>query len=284
MRKMLNHEGERTLISTIIPLDSAHINGILGISLNSELLSVAVNSFSLPFDFYVKASGKSNINSSLTSCFPIFDNETILVKAKCRGLLLNCLTSYYSYLWKKEFDNRFCNEKWSKNDLRLGNGVFNKLQRDWSVEVPLRSDYMRRQALVEIDVLISLALGMTLNQLKTMYRIQFPLLQSHEDNTWYDSNGRIVFTNNLSLTNIGFSRQEWENENAVIPIKKGDSVWNGIMKDAPAGYVFSRTITDDTMPGGPIERTIEYVAPFDKCDREKDYEIAWKFFEEKYNS
>lgn len=55
------------------------------------------------------------------------------------------------------------------------------------------------------------------------------------------------------------------------------------MKDAPEGCVFARTITDDTMLGGPVERTVDYVAPFDRCDREKDYETAWKFFEEKYN-
>ncbi|MCD7854254.1 MAG: hypothetical protein LUG66_01385 [Clostridiales bacterium] len=54
------------------------------------------------------------------------------------------------------------------------------------------------------------------------------------------------------------------------------------MKNAPEGYVFARTFTDDTQPGGPVERTIEYFAPFDRCDREKDYETAWKFFEEKY--
>ena len=54
------------------------------------------------------------------------------------------------------------------------------------------------------------------------------------------------------------------------------------MKNAPAGYVFERIITDDTTPGGPVERAIQYIAPFDRCDREQDYEIAWKFFEEKY--
>lgn len=32
----------------------------------------------------------------------------------------------------------------------------------------------------------------------------------------------------------------------------------------------------------PGERTIEYVAPFDRCDREQNYETAWKFFEKKY--
>jgi hypothetical protein len=33
------------------------------------------------------------------------------------------------------------------------------------------------------------------------------------------------------------------------------------------------------MPGGPIERTIIYKAPFAKCDREEDYEVAWREFE-----
>ncbi len=51
---------------------------------------------------------------------------------------------------------------------------------------------------------------------------------------------------------------------------------------AMAGKRFRRVYTDDTTPDGPVERTVEYVAPFERCDREKDYEIAWKFFEEKY--
>ena len=111
-----------------------------------------------------------------------------------------------------------------------------------------------------------MAFGITLDELLTMYQLQFHILKNQENNTWYDANGRIVFTNNRSLTNVGFSRSEWE---------------NGI-KGAPTGKKFYRTIMDDTMPGGPVERTIEYVAPFDRCDREQDYETAWKFFEEKY--
>ena len=105
---------------------------------------------------------------------------------------------------------------------------------------------------------------MTLEQLKTIYRIQFPVLQSYEADTWYDRNGRIVFTNNRSLTGVGYSRPEWEQ-----------------IKDAPSG-TFTRTITDDTQPGGPIQRAIEYIAPFDRCNREQDYETAWRFFEKKY--
>ena len=128
------------------------------------------------------------------------------------------------------------------------------------------SDYARRQALLEIDVLIAMAFGLTLDELMNMYKLQFHILRNQEADTWYDANGRIVYTNNRALTGVGFDRKEFELN----------------MKDAPAGKKFYRTFMDDTMPGGPVERTIEYVAPFDRCDREQDYETAWKFFEEKY--
>lgn len=36
------------------------------------------------------------------------------------------------------------------------------------------------------------------------------------------------------------------------------------------GQKYVQSIIDDTMPGGPVERTIEYVAPFDRCDRQQD--------------
>ena len=113
-----------------------------------------------------------------------------------------------------------------------------------------------------------MSLGINLHELKTLYRLQFPVHKKYEDETWYDANGRIVFTINKGIPGVGVSRSEWE---------------NGI-KGAPAGKKFYRTITDATMPGGPVQRTIEYVAPFDRCDREQDYETAWKFFEEKYGT
>lgn len=33
---------------------------------------------------------------------------------------------------------------------------------------------------------------------------------------------------------------------AIKPTEQGSEPWNGIMKNAPEGYVFERTITDDT--------------------------------------
>ena len=83
-------------------------------------------------------------------------------------------------------------------------------------------------------------------------------------NTWYDKNGRIIFTNNRGLTGIGLTRDKW---NEVKNMKSG---------------TVEHTIIDDTMPEGPVERTIVYEAPFDRCDREKDYEEVWKNFEERF--
>ncbi|MNE78132.1 hypothetical protein D3C77_813120 [compost metagenome] len=46
------------------------------------------------------------------------------------------------------------------------------------------------------------------------------------------------------------------------------------------GTVIERPILDDTQPGGPINRTIRYTAPFTLADREADYRVAWAFFEQ----
>lgn len=261
-RAMVGADSERTLSSAIIPPRSAHIDGLYALAFVEHIGLIAGSFASIPYDFYVKVMKKKHARFDLLSKLPL------LVKCKeanaiaLRGLLLNCLTSHYSELWNMEWKDAFNSDGWSSDNSRLHRECFTSLTSTWTWDTPLRTDYERRQALVEIDVLTAMALGMTLDQLKTIYRIQFPVLQQYEADTWYDANGRIVFTNNRGLTGVGFDRKEWE----------------GGIKGAPAGKKFYRTITDDTRPGGPVQRTIEYVAPFDRCDREKDYEVAWAYF------
>ena len=139
------------------------------------------------------------------------------------------------------------------------------LSNEWTYSTPLRSDYERRQALLEIDVLVALSIGLTIDELKNIYRLQFNLMQQYEDDTWYDSEGRIVFSAK-SMGELTYKRPEWERD----------------IKGASEGQVFKKIIMDDTIPGGPIEREIEFVAPFDCCNRESDYEKAWDYFINKY--
>jgi hypothetical protein len=95
-------------------------------------------------------------------------------------------------------------------------------------------------------------------------------MQQYEKDTFFDQKGRIVFTNSRGLIGVGFPKKK--NPSAGIDIG-----WEDIC-DMTSGTV-SRTIIDDTLPGGPVEREIVYYAPFDRCDRESDYATAWAEFE-----
>ncbi|MGA7876563.1 MAG: hypothetical protein WCA08_12950, partial [Desulfoferrobacter sp.] len=274
---------------------------------------------SIAYDFFVKSTGKGHVLKELVDILPL---NTELKNGRkiyllVRSLMLTCLTTHYADLWSsicrselarepeiatdqdrfaaaskirdqgrsyggdgdrmqncghgmtvgeqaRSYLDVFRKDRWAKDNPRLDNGKFANLTTEWHRGCALRTDYERRQALVEIDVLTAMALGLTLNELKTIYRVQFPVLRQYEADTWYDQNGRIVFTASKGLPGVGFSRPEWQR-----------------IKDMKSGTV-ERTITDDTLPGGPRERTIIYQAPFDRCNRERDYEIAWTEFERRF--
>jgi hypothetical protein len=135
----------------------------------------------------------------------------------------------------------------------------------------------------EIDVLASLALGLTLEELLTMYRVQFPVLRQYEGDTWYDATGRIVFTVSKGLVGVGLPRRATRGDMPCV-IRHPDGReetravgWEDI-RELPAGATVTRTVMDDTLPGGPREKHITYLAPFDRCDREEDYRTAWAAF------
>ncbi|MGM9998054.1 MAG: class I SAM-dependent DNA methyltransferase, partial [Candidatus Bruticola sp.] len=275
---MINCSNERSLTCAIAARGFAHVHAVFALHLQNsvDIVCLAGCEASLVYDFLIRSLGKGNIYESTCNLFPFLDgakHSPIVVRA----LLLNCLTKYYADLWRQVWHGSFALESWSKNDPRLDNGRFSRLSAAWSKETPLRTDYERRQALIELDVLTAQALGLTLEQLQTIYQIQFPVLSGYEADTWYDRRGRIVFTKNSSL-GIGFKRPQWEGQGKVKPVERGEAAWDGIMKNAPAGYVFAQTVTDDTQPEGPQERTIKYYAPFDCCDRLSDYAAAWSFF------
>lgn len=268
-RKMVDIEGERTLMPALIPRDVGHTNGIIGFAFKEtkQLVMMLGGFCSLPFDFFIKLCGKGNLQMNTAGMLPLLDlNHILAPEVICRAARLNCVSENYALFWEEIYSPAFNQINWTKIDSRLSQQDFERLSPNWNHRVAFRDAFTRRQAMVEIDVLIAMMLGMTLNQLLSAYRIQFPILQQHEKDTFYDTQGRIAFAKNNALTGVGETRK----------------VFESIMLKMERGQKHLQSIMDDTMPGGPVERIIEYVAPFDRCDREQDYEIAWKFFEEKY--
>lgn len=281
-RGMIYADGERTFVSTVASKNIAHVHAVKSIIFKNE--TTAINflgcTHSLIYDYYVKSTGSSGLYASSLRSLPIITDDRIFIRTLC----LNCVTSHYVELYENHFNDRFRSDSWTLHtEAKLDNDFFKKLSPKWNYNSALRSDYARRQALVEIDVLVAINLNITLVELKNIYRIQFPILRQYEAETFYDINGRIVFTVSKGLIGVGLPRHADKKSTPYKIVINGETVdekplgWEDIM-EMQTGEIH-RTIQDDTVPNGPIERTIIYKAPFAKCDREEDYEIAWAEFE-----
>ena len=272
-REMVGSQNERTLVPCILSQGIAHVNTVVAIVFKTihALLTFSCVTHSIPIDYFIKSTGMGHANVGLLSELPLI--QTHLPQLHLRTLLLNCLTTDYAELWEECYDQAFQTDKWAKTDSRLDNTHFSQLTPEWQYGTPVRTDFARRQLLVEIDVLVAMALGLTLEELITIYRVQFPVMRGYEADTYYDQNGRIIFTNSKGLIGVGLARKK----------KKGDDTpgWEDV-KDMTEGTV-EQVITDDTLPTGTQERTITYQAPFSKCDRESDYREVWAHFEARFN-
>lgn len=257
--RMMRIIGERTLQGAIIPPLVSHLNSSNSIIFEDEskLIELCGLSSSIVYDFFIKSLSSPNLKDSMMKSLPLGVKEKYFAELSIRTLQLNCLNIHYSALWKRNWNSTFLQSCWSKADGRLK--PFSSLNLEWQWETPLRNWFERRQALVEIDVITAMALGLTLEELILIYNVQFPVLQQNEDGTWYDTKGNIVFTCSKGLTGVGVDRK----------------VWEGI-KDLKAGETYEHTIEKSELYHG---KKVTYYAPFDKCDRVEDYKVAWAHFE-----
>lgn len=268
IRRMIALNGERSLISALIPPKLLHVNGVESVATKDirDLLNLGCISNSLIIDFFVKASGISNLFNSDVARFPVTEVPDIAIN---RLLKLSCLTEKYRELWGSIILNDTC-LNWSSSLPCLKMHGNEELKARWSEDSALREELPRRIALVELDVLVAQSFGLTLEQLIELYRIYFPVLQENEAGTWYDQNGRIVWTCSKGLPGVGYL-----NDKGKSP---GRKEWESILESNPAELVCAAI--DDTLPEGPHTVERRFVGPFFKCDRVEDYKRAWTHFEQ----
>ena len=172
----------------------------------------------------------------------------------------------------------FRQDAWTRQDPRLPND-WPALTPEWHRDHALRTDYARRQTPVGIDVLAAKALGLTQDELQTIHRVQFPVMRQYEAETYYDANGRIVFTPLRGLPGVGLPRKVVKGDASYTlttpeGTKEGTALGWEDVRDLQQGPI-TREVTDDTHPNGLIESQIVYHAPFGGPQREQDYGVAW---------
>lgn len=259
---------ERTLIPTVMPKGVTHIHPVLSITFcsNAAMLDFAAVTSSLPIDFLFRITGRSDVYESTLSAFP---RGTSIPNGAhiARMLRLSCLTTAYADLWQEyalEHGEDLRSQRWASDDARLYNDVefaWSALPGDWAWPCPLRTDFARRQALLEIDVLVAQALGLTLEQLLTIYRVQFPVMRGYELVDEYDARGtRILNTarKDPGATELRALRQEATGTPDGQPTAPLTATW--------------------PIDNGLTTTTKTFHPPFTRVDREEDYRKAWEFF------
>ena len=265
-RRRVDLGTERSLSAAIIPPLVAHIDAMESVSfLETNDLLIANGLFcSLIHDFLIKSLRHVNIRASVLKGLPWLDPGAT---AKHRGLRLACITKPYTNLWN-DHAHTMTPLPWHSDDPRLDLDGLVEGPTTWDRTAALRTDFARRMALVEIDVLVAQALGLTLDQLTDIYRIYFPVLQQNEAGTWYDRKGRIAWTCSKGLPGVGYL------EDGKSPSRK---TWEKIIEDGQTSLECEAVV--DFMPGGQQTVTRTFEGPFDTCDRVEDYKRAWAYFE-----
>ncbi len=222
-RLMADTTGFRTVYPSLIPAGAAHVHGVVAAGpMNVEKnLTAAASASSFLADYYFRSLGIANILPESFSSLPLVFDGLLFRPIVRKYLELNCLTEVYSSLWENVLGER------------------------WTIDAPLRNARDRFHAQNDIDAMVALSLGVTLDELLMIYRTQFPVMRRYDQEDLYDANGRKVPKDVLKLE------------------KK--------LKD---GQQLSESERTWTHPQSGVEYIFEY--PFAPLDREADLAAAYE--------
>ncbi|MCK0093737.1 class I SAM-dependent DNA methyltransferase [Rhodococcus sp. F64268] len=240
-REMCDSATVRTLHAAVIPPGPTHVLTMHSVGDVGHLdLAVAAGfASSLIGDFMMKISTSGHINVGAIARLPHVRNHPLEQSLVLRTLRLNSLTNDYGTLWSSLYNLDWTNDSWAYNPenyrTRLSLGA---VEPQWSWSTPIRSDFDRRQALIEIDAIVAVMLDISAEELLTIYSTQFPVLQKYEREALYDATGRQLPTTLAS---------EYRRHRGLEP-------------------------ADLTVDG------VTYQEPFTGVDRERDMELAHEYF------
>jgi len=256
-RRMAATTGERTLIPALFPPGAAHVHpvhsiGFPGAPASTVLLAETVMS-SLLSDFVIRSTVSGDIFKSAIDRLPsIPADHALFASSALRTLRLNSLTDAYADLWRDSYDPSFTADAWTGGLGRPNRPALGDVGPERSMASPLRIDEDRRQALVEIDAIMAIVTGISIDDLVTIYRTQFGVLNDYDRGEGkkayiFDANGR------------------------QIP-SSVRTAWNKAGRPETGLPLEDRTAVHPSATG--TGRTIVYEQPFRILDREADMRQA----------
>lgn len=206
----------------------------------------------------IRSSVGSGISPSAINRLPLIPaNHPLAPAAILRALRLNCLTDAYADLWRDTYSEAFALDAWTGGLARPNRPLLGDVGPEWSLTSPLRVDEDRRQALVEIDAIMAIVTGISIDDLVTIYRTQFGVLNDYDRG---DGKKAYIFDAN--------GRQ--------IP-SSVRTAWNKAGRPESGLPVEERTAVHPSATG--TGRTIVYEQPFRILDREADMRTAYAEFQ-----
>ena len=262
-RRMVGTGAERSVQPALVPPGTAHVNTVHSVSLSTEELTVLTAGIwsSLVVDTQQRVSGKADLQGELAKRLtgPLAQhplNGPIVL----RTMRLNCLTRDYAPLWQRLYESVWAGDRWTSaaTIVQLG-GV----EETWSPDSPLRRDLDRRQALVELDALAAIQVGVSAEALAALYRTQFAVLRKYEYSMAFDAEGRRICQHHQSA---GYRQSQFQQQakDGQLP-KEWRSVWNL--------YVKWQEDPDS------VDWKGHYTPPFYRPDREAEMTAAFNEFQ-----
>ncbi|GHD60543.1 class I SAM-dependent DNA methyltransferase [Streptomyces goshikiensis] len=195
-RRMIPFNTSRSLQAALMPPGPAHVHTVQSMAFASSRLTALNAGFwaALPLDYLLRITARPDLQTSEARKMPAPDPEHPLASALLlRTLRLNALTVHYSPLWTELFDPQWAGyEDWANPHWPNLQPLTANLTPTWEPTTSLRTEHERRAALVELDALVAVWLGITSDQLVAIFRSRFPQLYDYESATYFDVNGRKV--------------------------------------------------------------------------------------------
>lgn len=181
---------ERSLYAAVIPPGPTHVHLMQSLAMPTNHYTALAAGFwsALPLDYFLRVAGMRHLGTRPARTLPFGSLDHPLAPAVLlRVMRLNCLTNVYADLWADVYDNAWRDDAWAC----FWEGLLPLVPSGpiWERDTPLRTERARRSALVEIDALIAVWLGMDADALVAIYRAAFPVLNRYEEITWFDANG-----------------------------------------------------------------------------------------------